>query len=71
MSAEDQDGAIGHIIDGFDKNRATPPQLLYYVGVMDNFMVYVYRRAIGFQCQLHNVHGAHHARAEPSGSNPQ
>jgi hypothetical protein len=70
MGAKNQHRTVGHVIDRLYKNRTTAAQLLYYVGVMDNFMMDIYGCPIGFQSQFHNVHGAHHARAEPSGSDP-
>src|ERR1700730_6702590 len=70
MGAEDQHRAMGHVIDGLHKNSPTPPKLLYYVGVMDNFVMDVHRGAISFQRQLHNVHGPNHSRAKTSRSDP-
>jgi len=42
-------------------------KLLDYVGVMDDLVVHVDRRAIGFQRQLDDIHRAHHTRAKTRG----
>ena len=49
VGAENQHRAMGNFLNGFHKNRAAPAQLLYDIRVMDNLMVHVDRRAIGFQ----------------------
>src|SRR3989442_10891706 len=38
---------------------------------MDDFVMYVDRRAVRFQRKLDDIHGAHYARAEPPRSYPQ
>src|SRR5215469_8940569 len=38
---------------------------------MNNFVVDIDRRAIGFQRQFHDIHGAHHTGAKATGSHPE
>src|SRR5207245_5031329 len=51
MGAENQYSAVWHFLDGFHKNGAAAAQLLYYVSVMDDFVVHVDWRSIGLQRQ--------------------
>ena len=71
VGAENQHRAMGNFLNGFHKNRAAPAQLLYDIRVMDNLMVHVDRRAIGFQRQFHDIDRAHNARAETAWPYPQ
>src|SRR5271157_1085278 len=38
---------------------------------MDDFMVHINGGAIGFQCQFHDIHRTHHARAESTRTDTQ
>src|SRR6184192_1108738 len=52
VGAKNEHRTMGNFLDGFDKNRTAPAQLLHNIRVMDNLVVHVDRRAISFQRQL-------------------
>ncbi len=64
VRAENQYGAVRHILDGLHENGAAAAQLLDHVGVVHDLMVHVDRRTVSFQRQLHDVDRADHTRAE-------
>ena len=64
MGAKNEHGAMGNFFDGFDKNGAAAAKLLNNISVVNNFMMHVDRRAVSFQGQFDDVHGAHHAGAK-------
>src|SRR5437667_2762830 len=71
VGAKNEHRTMGNFLDGFDKNRTAPAQLLHNIRVMDNLVVHVDRRAISFQRQLDDIDCAHNARAETSRPYPQ
>src|SRR5205809_612833 len=71
VGAKNEHRTMGNFLDGFDKNRTAPAQLLHNIRVMDNLVVHVDRRAISFQRQLDDIDSAHNARAETSRPYPQ
>jgi hypothetical protein len=71
MGAEDKNASVRNVFDGFDEYRTPPPQLLYNVRVVDDFMVDVNRRSVSLQRQFDNIHRSHHSRTEAAWANPQ
>ena len=71
VGAEDEDGAVGDFADGLDKDGAAAAQLLDHVGVVDDLMVDVHRRAVGLECQFYYIYRADHAGAETSRADAQ
>jgi len=71
VGAEDEDGAVGDFADGLDKDGAAAAQLLDHVGVVDDLMVDVHRRAVGLECQFYYIYRADHAGAETSRADPE
>jgi hypothetical protein len=71
VSAENQHGAVGHLFDGFHKNRTAAAQLLYHVGVVDDFVMHVDWCAVSFQRQFDDVYRANDSGAETPRTNPQ
>jgi hypothetical protein len=49
MGTEDQDGIGRDFFNGFDENGAAAAELFHNVGVVDDFVMHVDRRAIGFE----------------------
>ena len=64
MGAENQHGAVRDFFNGFHENGAAAAKLLDDVSVVNNFMVHIDRRAISFQSQFDDIHGADHAGAK-------
>jgi hypothetical protein len=71
MSAEYQHCAVGNFIDGFDENGAAAAELLYNIGVMNNLVVDIDRRAISLQRQFYDVHSPNHSSAKSAWPDPQ
>ena len=64
VGAENQHGAVRDFFNGFHENGAAAAKLLDDVSVVNNFMVHIDRRAISFQSQFDDIHGADHAGAK-------
>ena len=71
VGAKNQHRAMRHFFDGFHENRAAPAQLLHNISVMDDLMVDVDRRAVGFQRQFDDIDGAYHTGTETARPHPQ
>src|SRR5579859_408694 len=71
MRAEDQHGPNRHVLDRFNKDGPSAPQLLDHIAVVHDFVVYINRGTIGFQCQLNDIHGPNHASAKSTWANSQ
>jgi len=71
VGAENENGAMGHFGNGFDENGAAAAELLDDVGVVDDFVMHVDGRAIGFEGEFDNVHGANHTGAKAAGPDSQ
>ena len=61
---------MGYLFDGFDEDRTAAAQLLYHVCVVDDFVVHVDGRAVGFQRQFDDVYRADDSGAEAPRANP-
>ena len=66
VGAEYQHRAMRNFVNRFDENRAAAAKLLHNVRVMNNFVVYIDRVAVGFERQFHNVYSAYYPCAETS-----
>src|SRR5271163_1960320 len=64
VGAENEDGADRDFADGLDEDGAAPTQLVHYVAVMHNLVMDIHGLPIGFERQVHNVHGADDACAK-------
>src|SRR5204862_7992720 len=71
VGAENQDGTMRHLLDGFYKECPAPACLLHYVSVMDDLLMDIDRRTVRFLRELDDIHGAHYARAEAPRPYPQ
>jgi hypothetical protein len=70
VSAEDEYSTLRNLFDRLDEDRAAAPQLIDDVAVVHDFVVYVYRAAIGLKSELNDINGSHHPGAESPGPNP-
>jgi hypothetical protein len=64
VSAENQHRPDWNFFNRLNEDRAAPPQLVYHVAVMNNFMVDVNWPPVSFQRQFHDVHRAHNPSAK-------
>jgi hypothetical protein len=70
VGAEDEHCAVRDFVNGFYKDGAAAAELFDDISVVDNFVVHVNRRAVGFERQLNYINGADNARAEASRPHP-
>jgi len=68
MSAEYEHGAMGDVIDGFNKDGAAAAQLLHNVGIVNDFMVDINGRAVGFKRELDDIDGTDDAGTKSTGT---
>jgi hypothetical protein len=68
MRAEYEYGAVRNLIDGFNKDGAAAAQLLHNVGIVNDFMVDINGRAVGFKRELDDVYGPDDAGTESTGT---
>jgi hypothetical protein len=64
MGAENEDRARGNLRDGLNEDGATAAELLDHVSVVNDFVMNVNGRAVGFQGQFNDVDGTNHTRAK-------
>jgi len=69
MRAEHQYGTVRHIADSFHEYGAAATQLLNNVGVVNDFVVDINGRAVGFQRQLYDIDGADDPGTKSAGTN--
>jgi hypothetical protein len=69
MRAEYEYGTVRHIADSFHEYSAAAAQLLNYVGVVNDFVVDINGRAVGFQRQLYDIDGADDPGTKSTGTN--
>jgi hypothetical protein len=68
MSAEYEYGAVRNVFDGFNKDGAAAAQLLHDVGIVDDFMVDINGRAVGFKRELDDIDGTDDAGTKSTGT---
>ena len=68
MSAEYEHGAVGNVIDGLNKDGAAAAQLLHNVGIVNDFMVDINGRAVGFKRELDDINGTDDAGTKSTGT---
>jgi hypothetical protein len=68
MRAEYEYGAVRNLIDGFNEDGAAAAQLLDNVGIVNDFMVDINGRAVGFKRELDDVYGPDDAGTESTGT---
>jgi hypothetical protein len=68
MGAEYEHGAVRNVIDGLNKDGAAATQLLHNVGIVNDFMVDINRRAVGFQRELDDIDGTDDAGTKSTGT---
>lgn len=70
MGAENQDRAYRHFFDGFDEDCTAAAKLVYYVAIVDDFVVDVDWRAISFEGELDDIYSADYAGAKAARTYP-
>src|ERR1700679_776035 len=68
MRAEHQYCSLRNLRNRLHEDGSASPQLVYYVAVVDDFVMHVHRAAVSLQRQLDDVDSAYHTRAETTRS---
>ena len=64
MRREHKNGSFRHVLCGVDENGTTSFEVTDDVGVVDDLMTHVDRRAVHAQRALDRLDGTYHSRAE-------
>jgi len=70
MGAENQHRAYRNFLDGFYEDCAAAAELVHYVPIVDNFVMDIDWRAIGFEGKFDDIYGADHAGTEAARAYP-
>jgi hypothetical protein len=71
MRAEYQHRTVRHLFNRLNENRATPPQLLHNVSVVNNLVMDVDWSAVGLERKFDDVYRTDYAGTEAAGAYAQ